>query len=209
MGRCRNIVFLLFLLSAACGCGRKAKVIPGGDFVDILADMYVADQLVLQNSALRRMADTSSVYEPIFESYGYGLDDYLATERYYMGSPNRYARIVRKASAKLDKKLQELKEQERIAEKARDLQERIARYGSEGRPGFYIADTLLLGIADTLLIGRDSVRRDTAFRGPLIVTDTLPAPADSTTVRDSFVFRVPLLEENEIRKLDVKLKDDL
>lgn len=201
MGRCRNIVFLLFLLSAACGCGRKAKVIPGGDFVDILADMYVADQLVLQNSALRRMADTSSVYEPIFESYGYGLDDYLATERYYMGSPNRYARIVRKASAKLDKKLQELKEQERIAEKARDLQERIARYGSEGRPGFYIADTLL--------IGRDSVRRDTAFRGPLIVTDTLPAPADSTTVRDSFVFRVPLLEENEIRKLDVKLKDDL
>lgn len=200
----RNILFLLFVLLAFCACGRKARVISKGDLVDILADMYVADQLVSQNSELRGIADTSFVYEPIFRKYGYSTEDYHATERYYMRDPNRYSRIVRKVIARLEKQTEVLRRQESIEQGILEKQELVTRHSLHDRPGFFFADSLIFA--------RDTLRQDTVYSGPAVIIDTLAAPADSTAAGDTIVFKVPMLEDSDnlLKPVDnLKRKTDL
>ena len=63
----------LFLLLFSCGRGRR--MISPTDMSKIYADMLVMDQW-LRINAEGRKADTTLVYEPIFNKYGYTLDDY-------------------------------------------------------------------------------------------------------------------------------------
>lgn len=96
-----------------CSCGRKARVIPESVFSDIYAEMFLADQWVQQNSRVRKTADTTNFYLPIFEKYGYGLDDYRHSVEHYLREPDDYARIIKSASSKLTaeaKRLQEIED---------------------------------------------------------------------------------------------------
>ena len=43
---------------------------------EIYAEMYVLDQWLDENRSLRREADTSLVYAPVLDKYGYTYDDY-------------------------------------------------------------------------------------------------------------------------------------
>ena len=75
----------------------------------IYAEMLVMDQWAVSDSRLRQKADTSLIYEPIFEKYGYDGEDYRASVEYYMNDPERFSRILRESSDILDARIEELK----------------------------------------------------------------------------------------------------
>lgn len=90
-----------------CSCN-KPNIIPRGKMAHIYAEMLVVDQWLLEHMRYRSQADTSLVYEPIFESYGYTTEDYRASVEYYMNDPERYSRILRNTSEILQEKIEEL-----------------------------------------------------------------------------------------------------
>ena len=83
-------VLLVVLLAAACGPQR----IPRDDMENIMADILLQDQQVKQDRELKKQADTSLVYEGIFEAYGYDTDDFLYSVEYYLGNPSKMEKIM-------------------------------------------------------------------------------------------------------------------
>ena len=74
--------YLLPLALAAVSfvsCGGDVKVIPKDEMAEIYAEMLLMDQWIAAHPQARRTADTSFVYEPIFEKYGYTSDDYRSS----------------------------------------------------------------------------------------------------------------------------------
>lgn len=90
------------LLASSCG-GNKARVIPRSKMSKIYAEMFVMDQWVQNKPGLRMIADTSLVYEPILEKYGYDSEDYQYTVEYYMADPERFSRILRTTVSLLER----------------------------------------------------------------------------------------------------------
>lgn len=81
----------------------------------ITADMLLADQWVASRRDLGRSLDTMVVYAPVFEKYGCDVDDYRASRAYYVQDPTRYARIIKKSVAMIEKEGRALKaEKERL-----------------------------------------------------------------------------------------------
>lgn len=96
---------LIFLSS----CGKdEADVIPRGDLARIYAEMLMTDQWILDTPNIRLIADTSLVYEPILERYGYNSADYRKSVDRYMDDPERFARILRESGEILGVRLKEL-----------------------------------------------------------------------------------------------------
>jgi hypothetical protein len=83
----------------------------------IYADMLVVDQWIAENPRTRIVADTSLVYEPVFESYGYTTEDYRASLEHYMKDPERYSRILRRTTAILEERTDVLIELKRIEDR--------------------------------------------------------------------------------------------
>ncbi len=102
---------LLSLLSLLLvfSCGRNARVIPKNRMAEIYADMFVADQWLNQNFLASRTADTTLVYEAVFEKYGYTSDDYRKSVDHYIQDPDRFARILRKSVLILEDRIAESK----------------------------------------------------------------------------------------------------
>lgn len=101
-------VLAALLLCFACS-DDESKVIPRGKMAKIYAEMLVMDQWAVSDSRLRQKADTSLIYEPIFEKYGYDGEDYRASVEYYMNDPERFSRILRESADILDVRIEELK----------------------------------------------------------------------------------------------------
>jgi hypothetical protein len=87
----------------------------------IYADMLMTDQWVTSTPGIRMVADTSLVYEPILEKYGYDSDDYRRSIDAYMDDPERYARILRTTGEILQDRIDELKKQQRILDMRANL----------------------------------------------------------------------------------------
>mgnify|MGYP003311349062 CR=1 FL=1 len=98
-------------------CGKdEAEVIPRGKLAKIYAEMLVTDQWITSTPGVRMIADTSLVYKPILERYGYTIDDYLLSVDNYMNDPERFSRILRTSGEIIEKRLQELRKQQHILE---------------------------------------------------------------------------------------------
>ena len=80
-------------------------MIPRKKLAKIYADMFMADQWIQQNYTVSKVADTSQVYEAIFEDYGYSSDDYRKSVAYYIQDPDRFARILRQTVSILDERI--------------------------------------------------------------------------------------------------------
>ena len=105
---------LLAVISAVLSCGKEdGDIIPKGKMAEIYADMFMADQWLIQNPKATRTADTTLVYEAIFREYGYDSDDYRATVAHYMEDPDRFARILRRTVTILDARVEEDKAEQR------------------------------------------------------------------------------------------------
>ena len=155
----------------------RAKVIPRRTFVKIYADMFLADEWVKDNPSARRQVDTSLLYEPIFESYGYTTDDYLKSVEHYMGDTERYARMLKKAGDILDAKgnsIRRLEESinlrdERLREIGKRREKMMAKFSPDSvwKGGYLVqVDSNL----EVFFVRRPS---DTVFTGPGFIIDTV------------------------------------
>ena len=153
---------ILALLVCAClfpSC-RRARIIGQKDMSDIYAEMYLADQWLNDNSFAKRTADTTRFYESIFRKFGYNFADYDASVNYYLNRPEKYKKLVERASKKLRATAQSLEEFEKKVEKQNII---LAGLGCLHLPVFAAdsikVDTSMLWAPwrDTLAF-RDSVR---------------------------------------------------
>ena len=91
MRKLLHIVVLLAVVAVSC---RGPRVIPKDDLTDIYYDMFLLDQQIRDDADLRKQADTTLVYEAVFNKYGYDTDDYLHTLRQYLKDPERFSRVL-------------------------------------------------------------------------------------------------------------------
>ena len=112
------LLSLAAVLFSSCNMGGE-KVIPRAKLSRIYAEMLMTDQWIQSTPGVRLIADTSLVYAPILESYGYTTEDYMRSVDAYMDDPERFSRILRQTSAILDKRMKELRKLQGEMEEAR------------------------------------------------------------------------------------------
>ena len=179
-------------------------MIPRSKLAKIYAEMFVTDQWIQSKPGLRTIADTSLVYEPILEKYGYDSDDYQYSIDRYMDDPERFSRILRTTSEILDKEIKLLQKQQIELKLHEEKQLEVAKFEITMFQ-FYdelISSDGLRGWSDSLDVVWDTVfnayrfrrihRTDTIYEGPwMIVNDTLAVsdtiPSDSLAVADSLI----------------------
>lgn len=177
-------VFAALLLCLACS-DDKLKVIPKGKMAKIYAEMLVMDQWAVSEPHLRQTADTSLIYEPIFEKYGYDGEDYRFSVEHYMNDPERFSRILRTTSEILDGRINELRE----LQKTQKRQEEISRFVTDFVIGDYypyLSSEPYVHYYDSLTVELDTLstyrlisveRADTLFDCLRMIV-----PGDSVTV---------------------------
>lgn len=189
------IVLALAVGLSLASCGKKERVIPREKMAEIYAEMYVLDQWLDDNRSLRREADTSLVYAPVLDKYGYTYDDYLNSVDVYMKDPTRYSRILRRTSEILGSRLTELKAEKKAQE---DALKESRRLDSLRNLIHLNVDSLMNSMvrtapSDSLVTAFDSLgfvdfrfvqTSDTTYDGPAMVIriDSLAVAADSLTV---------------------------
>ena len=82
------ILIAVVLSSVVLSCADKARVIPVRKMEKIYREMFLADQWLEIHSEKRPIADTTWFYAPIFEKYGYDIEDYRASVDFYAFAAN-------------------------------------------------------------------------------------------------------------------------
>ena len=203
---------ILILLAAAVflasSCGRdKARVISRSKMAKIYAEMFVMDQWIQNKPGLRTIADTSLVYEPILEKYGYDSEDYQYTVEYYMADPERFSRILRTTVSLLEKDLKALRKKQAEILRNEKLKKEIEKFEITMFQFYdeFVTEDGLRNLSDSVDVVWDTTynahrfrrlpRTDTIYEGPrMIVRDTIAvndslAVADSIAVADSLALR--------------------
>lgn len=194
---------VIFLAS----CRRdEAEVIPRDELARIYAEMLLTDQWIVHTPNIRLIADTSLVYSPIFEKYGYDADDYRKSIDHYMDDPERFARIFREAGEILDARLSELEKRKEDILRMEKLRLEAEKYRPDikweeiyrdRQDSAYVrfSDSLVFKLDSTGVISLEYAERgDTVYDGVMIVMhepDTVAA------------------EQLEILPLSKKYKKDL
>ena len=202
--RSRILIALFLLLGILSSCRREGRIIPRSRMTEIYVEMFVADQRIASSPEIRRTADTSWVYEPIFEKYGYNSDDYRASVAHYMKDPDRYARILRESGAMIERHLKELRKEKKRLEMLEQMKEqvemfnpeRIYRMTSLGNPGIFREDSVsyYVDTAGGELYFDPREWMDTAFYGPVLhVDDSVSVRIDSLTASSDTQQRVDSL----------------
>ena len=105
-----------------------AEVIPRSELSRIYAEMLLTDQWILNTPNVRNIADTSLVYEPILEKYGYDPDDYRKSIDVYMDDPERFAKIFRETSELLSARLDELHAEKERLKRLEELKKEAEKF---------------------------------------------------------------------------------
>lgn len=185
MRKVLHIVAVLAVVAVSC---RGPRMIPKDDLTDIYYDMFLLDQQVREDPELRSQADTTLVYEAIFNKYGYDTDDYLFSLETYLKDPERFARVMEDVGRRFQDQADELeKEIERL--------DRIAALLKAGKAP--IDSLLSIFGRDSVYVGlprvvRDSSRYGAWYRLTDYRKDTLMVPADSLKAKaDTVVSALP------------------
>ena len=96
-----HIVTALVVILCIASCGKRGKVISRSEMEDLYVDLFLADQWLLANPDQARVADTTMFYEPVFRSHGCTTEDYIESVNHYIHDPKRYARILKRADARI------------------------------------------------------------------------------------------------------------
>ena len=215
----KRLLHIAALAMMMCGiissCEKEgAKVIPRGKLSKIYAEMLVTDQWILATPGMRMIADTSLVYEPILEKYGYDSDDYRKSIDFYMDDPERFSRILRTTGDILKDRIKELSRQQRLLDLKANLPKLV--YDIDWEEFYpYIFSEPYVHYYDSVSFEPDSVlwiyriqsieRADTIYDclrmviiDSLSVKDSIP-PVDSLALTDSLAvvdtLKVPEIEE--------------
>lgn len=147
--RFRKAYLLLVILAVLLpGCRRHGKMISRRDMVSIYSEMLLVDQAVRDDRALKKVADTSLVYEPIFEKYGYTTDDYLYSVSVYMKSPDKFSKLLKTVAKELEVEEERLQKQLEFIDKVEQLR---------GVEGMALDSLLAVFSADSFYIGRPEI----------------------------------------------------
>lgn len=166
-------------------CGKDgSKVIPRNDLAEIYAEMLMTDQWVLMTPNIRLIADTSLVYAPIMERYGYDREDYVRSVDHYMNDPERFSKILRETGEILEAKLKDLESRKEELERLEKLRKEAEKYRPDTRwDEIYPARpvSMRIGPSDSIAFESDSSglyrmsfveRVDTVYEGVAMI---LPA----------------------------------
>ena len=171
--RLRHIVVFLALAVSCTG----PRTIPRDKLGDIFHDMFLQDQQIKNDVSLKRIADTSLVYQGIFEDYGYTTDDYLHTINKYIRDPEKLSKVFEKVAERLLDEAKDIKKQVDFEEwQKRFLAIYKHRIDTTSLP------RVPLGAVDTMYfrLHKDEVRY-------------FPPPDTLTPVLDTMVFRLDTL----------------
>ena len=189
-------ILMAVLLLSSCS-GKKGKVIPRGKLAEIYAEMLLVDQWISSNPGNRHMADTSLVYEPILEKYGYTSADYRNSVDVYMNDPERYSRILRTTVGIMDDKLKDLNERKEKIEREAALRKmresmKIKVEIDLNALNKYLFEEPYVHYYDSLAVEPDSMRiyrfrnidrGDTLYRDlRMVILDTLHVKNDTLAV---------------------------
>ena len=182
----------------------------------IYAEMLVLDHWIQLDQAVKKKMDTTLVYEPILEKYGYDSEDYRYSVYKYLDDPERFARIFREASDIIDERLVELRgvkaEEDKMEDKAEELKKYAVEFNAADRFP-YMHDEPYVHYHDSLAVDLDTLNNeyrlksmelaDTVYEGVVMIVkaDTV-AVTDTLSAADSLV-----LKEEKIVKKQVEKKD--
>jgi len=164
----------------------------------------VTDQWIMTTPGVRLIADTTLVYEPILQKYGYDSDDYRKSIDYYMNDPERFARIFRSTVEIIDGQIAELKHEQAILDAIAKLPKVVSDFKVgdyvpylDGEPYLHFYDSLDVVIDSATLMYRlvSIERSDTLFDGLKIVL------RDSLNVSDSIPSKDSLMQADSILKI--------
>lgn len=165
---------ILVLFLSSCGRG-KVRVIPRDELAQIYAEMMVTDQWILNTPNVRLIADTSLVYEPILERYGYDADDYRKSVDVYMDDPERFAKILRETGEILEARVKELELKKEELERLKQLRKEAEKF----RPNLdfdkmfpYFRTEPYVHYHDSLAFEMDSITKVYSMN-PVALGDTL------------------------------------
>ena len=183
-----------------------AEVIPRSELSRIYAEMLLTDQWILNTPNVRTIADTSLVYEPILEKYGYDADDYRKSVDVYMDDPERFAKIFRETSELLSARLDELHvEKERLK-----LLEQLRKEAEKFRP-----DTkweMTKESYDSLVVEMDSSTWTYRFvriaRKDTVTVENLSEEVIDTTALTPVIEKIDtLVSKAELKKMKLQESD--
>lgn len=223
MRSCLKHILLCISVLVSVSCGKdEAEVIPRGKMAEIYAEMLMTDQWINSTPGMRMIADTSLVYEPILEKYGYDNLDYLKSVDHYMNDPERFSRILRSSGELLSRHIKELKKRQKQLEMEQEALDKVLKYQTdysfeEYFP--YLSDEPYVHYYDSVTFEMDSCKvyrlipvetADTLYdrlrmiiRDSLMVSDTLEV-TDSIAVSDSIIpsqkINAPLMEKKVLQR---------
>lgn len=155
--RAGHIVLGILAMLVWVSCQQGPRRIPQKKMVDICIDMFLQDQYIRLDPSLRKQADTTLVYEGIFEKYGYDTDDYRYSVEYYLRDPERMSKIMNEVAARMNQQARDMNEVVEFYDWREGLMELYGKPASEKLPK-------VVPMSDTLRIERDSDTSITFFR---------------------------------------------
>ena len=196
-----SAVSAALLLCLACSQD-KSTVIPRGKMSKIYAEMLVMDQWAVSESDLRTIADTSLVYEPIFQKYGYDTEDYRKSVEHYMKDPERFSRILRATSEILEARIVEIKELKRLYLRQVEISGFVTDFNI-GEYFPYLSEEPYVHYYDSLSVEPDTMwvyRLKNTDRGDTIYRDLRMVILDTLNVRDTVVTADTVMANDTIMK---------
>ena len=181
------------------------EVIPRTELSRIYAEMLLTDQWILNTPNVRNIADTSLVYEPILEKYGYDPDDYRKSIDVYMDDPERFAKIFRETSELLSARLDELHAEKERLKRLEELKKEAEKFRPDTK--WEMAEESY----DSLTVEMDSstwiyrfvriARTDTAVVEIPDTTAAVPEIEKIDTLVPGAKLKKLKLQESDIRKI--------
>lgn len=97
------------------GCSQDG-VIDKATMSRIVMEMYLADQYIEGNPQMRAQTDSLAVYPAIMEKYGYTMEEYSNSIRYWLQEDEEYINILKDAQAAMEERVEVLDAQIREIE---------------------------------------------------------------------------------------------
>lgn len=95
------IIIVISLFSCSCS---KDNIIPKKELEDIYYELYTTDSYIKYTLHTQNLKDSTLVYEPIFNKYGYTSEDYINSYEYYLKKPHDFVKIFKAVKKRLEKK---------------------------------------------------------------------------------------------------------
>jgi hypothetical protein len=111
----RNGIFMICLLSflISCSIGKRDKLIPRGDLIDLMVDLHIADAMALNYNINEQFGglDSALLYNAVLNSHGYTKDQFVNTIRYYTDDPEKLIKIYDEVFSKLSRRSEQAKKE--------------------------------------------------------------------------------------------------